>query len=131
MRPAFALRILAGALLAAAALPVSAGQPAPLHHVVFCWLKEPGNEAHRAEIIRVTRELTMIPELRSVAVGTPVPGGGRAVADDSFDVGVVMTFRNPEELQAYVQHPEHVRRLRETLQPLCGRVLVYDFIDAP
>jgi hypothetical protein len=124
------LHLFACLLLAAAALPAAAREPAPLHHVVFCWLKDPGNAAHREEIIRATRELTVIPGLRSVAVGAPVPGD-RSVVDDSFDVGVVMTFRNVEEMEAYVRHPEHVRRLRETLQPLCGRVVVYDFLDAP
>ena len=120
-------RLLAAVVLL---LPAAGRAPAPpadgVEHVVLCWLNEPGNAAHRDQVIRTTRELLMIPELRRLVVGQPL-ASERAIVDDSFDVGIVMNFEDAPALQRYLEHPEHVRRVREILQPLCQRVLVYDF----
>lgn len=113
--------------LLAAAAPAGASPPIDtgIHHVVLCWLNDPGNTAHRNQVIETSRELRAIPGIQDLAVGRPL-ASERPIVVDSFDVGVVMKFADRNALQAYLDHPEHVSRVRRILQPLCGRILVYD-----
>jgi hypothetical protein len=106
-------------------LPAAANAGGGIKHVVLCWLNEPGSAEHARRLIDVSLELRAIPGVRSLEAGPPVPGD-RPIVDDSFDVGLVMDFAGEEELNTYIDHPEHVARVRETLGPLCRRVLVYD-----
>lgn len=120
--------ILAATLLA---LPIAVGadgaaeEASGVEHVVLCWLKEPGNTDAAAEVIRVSRELRDIPGVLRLVAGPPLTSD-RPIVDDSFDVGIVMSFASPEALAAYVNHPEHVKRVKEKLQPLCGRIQIHD-----
>jgi hypothetical protein len=123
---AAALGATAALLLAA---PPANGSDAPadggIKHVVLCWLKEPGNAEHRERVAAVSRELVVIPEVLDMVIGAPV-ASERPIVEDSFDVGIVMTFRDGAALDAYLAHPEHVSRVQSTLSPLCGRVQVLD-----
>jgi hypothetical protein len=91
----------------------------------MCWLKEPGNAAHRERVIATSRELLIIPEVQDMVVGGPV-ASDRPNVEDGFDVGIVMTFRDESALNVYLEHPEHTQRVRETLAPLCARVQIVD-----
>lgn len=116
-------------LLALVTLPAAAGGPPPegnINHVVLVWLKEPGHAAHRQRIIEGSRRLRDIPGVMEVTVGAVVPSD-RAIVDDSFDVGLVMTFASREAMQAYVDHPAHRRIVKEQFMPVVERILVYDF----
>jgi hypothetical protein len=120
------LRAIAALLLAAP--PANAGDaPAggSIKHIVMCWLKEPGNAQHRERVAAVSRELVLIPEVLDMVVGAPV-ASERPVVEDTFDVGIVMTFQDETALATYLAHPEHVSRVQSTLSPLCGRVQVLD-----
>jgi len=123
------IRFAAIAALSLAGLPGAMTSEAPadagIKHVVMCWLKEPGNAAHHEIVARVSRELEIIPEVRDMVVGAPVPSD-RPNVEDSFDVGIVMSFRDEAALNAYLEHPEHVRRVQTTLAPLCARVQILD-----
>ncbi|QDU68408.1 Dabb family protein [Engelhardtia mirabilis] len=99
-----------------------------VEHVVLCWLAEPASDEARQKVIEASRELTVIPEVLSITVGTPL-ASDREVVDDSFDIGLVITFRSAGDLAVYLDHPEHVRRVQEVLGPLTERILVYDIID--
>jgi hypothetical protein len=97
-------------------------------HVVLVWLKEPGNPDHRQQIIETTRGFSKIPGVDEVRVGEPIPGR-RATVDDSFDVGLYMTFPSSQALQSYLSHPEHEAAQRAILKPVVKKVVVYDFED--
>ena len=97
-----------------------------IKHIVLCWLAAPGNSTYRDQVIRTSKELATIPGIIDMSVGTAVPSD-RKIIDDSFDVGIVMTFNNIEEMNAYINHEEHMKRVREVLGPSCQRILVYDF----
>lgn len=97
-------------------------------HVVFVWLKTPGDAAQIDRLIEATRTLGRIPGVREVRVGRAVPSD-RAVVDDSFDVGLYMIFASRDDLEAYQRHPAHVAAVRDTLAPLAARQQVYDFVD--
>ena len=110
---------------------VSAPRPAParpVHHVVLCWLKTPGDAAQRAKLIEASRGLGRIEAVGSVSAGTPV-SSDRPVVDDSFDVAIHMTFPSVAALQAYEADPRHMMAVQNVLLPLTARIQVYDFIE--
>ena len=51
----------------------------------------------------------------------------RAIVDDSFDVGILVTVSDVERLQEYLDHPIHQKAKQDVLLPLVEKVLVYDF----
>ena len=97
-------------------------------HVVVCWLKTPGDEEARQRIIDVSRSFDEIPGVVKVAAGRAIPSE-RPIVDDSFDVAIVMAFRDEAALRAYNDHPAHKKAVEETLKPLVGKMIIYDFMD--
>ncbi len=104
------------------------GMDARIVHVVFVWLKEPGNANHRAQIIEATREFSAIPGVDEIRVGESVPSQ-RSTVDDSFDVGLYMIFSSKEALETYLSHPAHKEAQRSILRPLVRKAVIYDFWD--
>ena len=130
------LRATGGALVLAAAL-LAAGCATTrladvprggLHHVVICWLKQPGDADARRRIIEASRDFASIPGVASVAAG-PVLPSDRAIVDSSFDVAILLTFPDRETMDAYLKSPQHQKALKDVLQPLVSKILVYDFVD--
>lgn len=105
------------------AVPV-AKQPA-VSHVVLCWLKEPGNEGQRLQLMDRSLGFSSIPGVLDVKAGTALDSD-RPVVDDSFDVAVIIDFESLEALHAYESHPLHKKAVEELLKPLTSRVLIYD-----
>lgn len=103
---------------------VHAGTSDGIKHVVFCWLAQPTAE-NRTRVINTSRELASIPGVVDLVAGTALPGT-RDIVDDSFDVGVVMTFGSKQDMENYLTSDAHMTRVREVLAPLCGKILVYD-----
>ena len=100
-------------------------------HVVFMWLKNPGNEADRQAIIDRARSFVgKIPGLVSVAAG-PVKPSTRPVVDSTYDVGLMMIFEDEKSLDSYGPHPVHQQAVKEVITPLVDHYKVYDFADAP
>ena len=40
-----------------------------LYHIVLCWLKDPGNEMHRKQIIEITKTFQKIPGVIEAQAG--------------------------------------------------------------
>lgn len=97
-----------------------------VQHIVLCWLKEAGNEEHRQKIIDTSYLFGKIPGVVSVSAGEVIMSD-REIVDDSFDVGIILTFASIEDMQQYLVHPEHKRAVKEELLPLTGKIVVYDF----
>ena len=97
-----------------------------LNHVVLCWLKEPGNTAHRDQIIEISRTFKDIPGVLKVSAGEVI-ASDRPIVDDSFDVGILVIVPDAKRLQEYLHHPIHQNAKRDILLPLVEKVLVYDF----
>ncbi len=112
--------------------PVLAAEPGhdtTVVHVVLVWLKEPGNLEHRQQIIDASREFETIPGVIDVRVGEVVTSD-RPIVDDSFDVGLYLTFSSVEAMNTYLADDRHQQALREVFRPLSERYIVYDFQDA-
>ena len=118
-------------LLAVGSLPALAVEPdrdATVVHVVLVWLKEPGNLKHRQRIIEISREFETIPGVIDVSVGEVVTSD-RPIVDDSFDVGLYLTFSSVDAMNTYLADDRHQMALREIFRPLSERYIVYDFQD--
>lgn len=100
-----------------------------VNHLVLCWLKDPGNLEHRHRVIEQSRALRAIPGVMEVRAGAVLPSQ-RSIVDSSFDVGILLSFEDAERMQAYIDHPDHQRMVRERLMPLVERILVYDFVES-
>jgi len=98
-----------------------------VNHIVFCWLKEPGNSAHRQKIIETSRSFRKIPGVIEVRVGEVIPSD-RKIVDDSFDVGISLTFANTDDMNIYLEHPLHKEAVQKVLQPLLKKIVVYDYM---
>ena len=112
--------------------PVTAAEPgsdAAVVHIVLVWLKEPGNPEHRQRIVDATRKFETIPGVIDISVGEVVTSD-RPVVDDSFDVGLYLTFSSVETMNTYLADERHQQALREVFRPLSERYIVYDFQDA-
>ena len=97
-------------------------------HVVVVWLKTPGNEGARAQLIEASKRFEEIPGVLRVTAGRPLPST-RPVVDSSFDVAVMILFRDRQAMNDYEVHPLHAQAVEEILKPLAGRVLIYDAVD--
>jgi hypothetical protein len=106
----------------------TACQQARVSHVVVCWLKQPGNEMARQQLIDDSKSFTKIPGIVHVSAGRPIPSTRPAV-DASFDVAIVMKFKDEQSLATYASHPIHLAAVERTLKPLVAKYVVYDFKD--
>jgi hypothetical protein len=95
-------------------------------HVVLCWLKTPGDESQRKQLIDASRSFQKIPGVSLIAAGTAIPST-RPVVDSSFDVAIVMMFEDEAALRAYDAHPIHRQAVQDLLRPLTQRIQIYDF----
>lgn len=96
-----------------------------INHIVLFKLRDP-EEA--GELVRRLRELPgQIPHVRHLEAGADVTRGDR-----SFDVALVSRFASPEDLDAYRDHPDHVRLVRWIGEVTTERVAVdYETSDLP
>lgn len=102
------------------------GHRGEIEHLVFVWLKRPGNGADKRALIRATRQLRDSTGLiRSARYGGPLPSG-RDVVDDSFDVALLMRFADRRDLARFERNEAHKQAVRDVLHPLAARVLIYD-----
>jgi hypothetical protein len=95
-------------------------------HVVICWLKTPGDESARLQLVERSKEFRKIPGVMAVLAGQPLPSD-RSTVDDSFDVAVTILFKNEEALRAYDKNPIHTEAVKTTLIPLVKKFVVYDY----
>ena len=47
--------------------------------------------------------------------------------EQSFDVGVVIVFRDRGALEYFEKTPRHLAAIREVMQPLAKRYVIYNF----
>ncbi len=109
--------------------PEAARDRGTVEHVVVCWLKSPGDPDARQRIIDESNAFVgVIPGLVRVSAGPSLPSTRPAV-DSTFDVAVVMSFEDEAALRAYEEHPRHRQAVERVLQPLVGKLVIYDVVD--
>lgn len=105
--------------------PIKNAHQGEVDHIVFMWLKEPGNEKHTAELIAASKKLTAIPGVKSVDVGTMIPSK-RAVVDSTYDIGMSVRYKDVSVGPIYQDHPLHQQAV-ERIKALTKKILVYDY----
>ena len=96
-----------------------------VNHVVLCWLKDKSND-QKEVFLKAVKSLGDIPEVESISCGDISPSI-EPVADNSFDVGFIIKFKNQSDLKTYLTHPVHVKAVTDVLKPALKKVVVYDF----
>ena len=97
-------------------------------HVVLCYLKNKGSEADRRKILEAARPLREIRGVYDIEVGYALPSSRPIVVSD-YDVGMVVVFRDREAMDAYLKDPRHVQAVKDVLEPLTSKIVVYDFVN--
>ncbi len=78
--------------------PDTQGHPGRINHIVILWLKNPKDQQGRQRIIELSRSFKSVPGMVSVAAGRMNPSTPRPELDTSYDIAVVMTFKNSDDL---------------------------------
>lgn len=104
-------------------------QPKLVHHVFF-WLKQPGSQADREQLIAGLRTLRSIPVIRKLEIGVPAGTENRDVVDASYDVSELMFFDSVEDQKIYQDHPTH-QNFVKSCGHLWAKVVVYDMVTVP
>jgi hypothetical protein len=98
-------------------------------HVVLMWLKDPADHTARQKIIDASETFRQIPGVLDVRHGRPVPST-RPIVDSSFDIGLVITFKDRASLDAYGPNPIHKKAADELILPTTRQIKVYDIESA-
>jgi len=97
-------------------------------HVVLFWLKRPGNADDHNVLLRALRTLRRFRGVNDMRVGRALPVD-RPGLEQSFDLGVVVIFRDREALEKFEHDPRRGGALDAMLQPLVRRYTVYNFAN--
>jgi len=74
------------------------------HIVVWKYRAEVGPDIRAEHVALLRRLATLIPQIKSLAVGLDT-----LLLPRSFDTGLVVTFADRADLDAYTIHPEHIK----------------------
>ncbi|HEV8607189.1 MAG TPA: Dabb family protein [Tepidisphaeraceae bacterium] len=99
--------------------------PGQIEHIVLVWLKDPADSAARQKIVEATKTFRQIPGVIDARAGRAVPST-RPTVDSSFDVGIVVTFKDRQSLDAYGPHPIHDKAAKEIIVPVMKSIKAYD-----
>lgn len=97
-----------------------------INHIVMVWYKDSVTTKQQETIKKETRKLKDIPGIVSLDLGNAIPSK-RPIVDDSFDLGIVMTFKNEADMNAYLKHSQHQAFVKEHIKGKVEKLLVYDF----
>ncbi len=121
-----ALVALVGALVICGGCSTLVAPPPPFRHVVLVWLKHPDRPDDRAQLVRTARSLRMVRGVVRVETSNNVadlPAG----ADRSFDLAIVITFRDRAALDRFGKDARHRAAVGRYLRPLVRRQEIYNF----
>lgn len=102
-------------------------KPSQVIHHVFFWLKRPGNETDRKQLVEGLQTLRGIEQVKKLLVGTPARTEQRSVVDSTYDLSEMMFFDSAAEQDQYQVHPIH-KAFVEKYSHLWDKVVVYDML---
>src|SRR5207244_11457174 len=109
----------------AQAVAVRSGQ---VTRVMLFWLKRPGNVDDQNFLLRALRTLRRARGVNDMRVGRPLLVD-RPRVEQSFDLGVVMTFRDREALEKFERDQRRQQAIDAMLRPLVRQYIVYNFVN--
>ncbi len=105
---------------------VSAQAEQPISHVVMVWFQEGTSVEHIADAGQQTEKLRDIAGVIDVRVGEAL-ASDRSHVDDSFDLGILVSFDSVSSMRAYVNDPIHKAYVKGYIAGRVEKLLVYDF----
>jgi hypothetical protein len=93
------------------------------HIVIWKYRTDVGRDQRSEHVARLRSLTRVVPEIRSFAVGVDILGLPR-----SYDTGLVATFDDRASLDAYTNHPEHVK-VAQLGREISEHVASVDFVD--
>jgi hypothetical protein len=109
----------------AQAVPTRSGQ---VTHVMLFWLKRPGNVDDQNFLRRALRTLRRARGVNDVRFGRPLPVD-RPDVEQSFDLGVIMTFRDREAFSKFERDQQREQAIDAMLRSLVRQYTVYNFVN--
>jgi hypothetical protein len=106
----------------------AAARSGQITHVMLFWLNRPGNIDDQNFLLRALRRLGRARGVTDVRVGHPLPVD-RPGLEQSFDLGVVMTFRDREALEKFERDQRREQAIDSMLKPLVRQYTVYNFVN--
>ena len=97
-------------------------------HTVYIWLKQPGDDEHRRQLLLATDRLRAIPGVLDIRFGEVIESD-RTIVDDSFDIGIYFYFSDVAAMKHYLVHPLHQSIVEQDIKPRAERIVVHDFQD--
>src|SRR2546421_12991549 len=94
----------------------AAARSGEVTHVMLFWLKRPGNVDDQNLLLRALRTLRRVRGVNDVRVGRSLPVA-RPDLEQSFDLGVVMTFRDREALEKFAGDQRREQTIEAKLRP--------------
>ncbi|HEY2800728.1 MAG TPA: Dabb family protein [Chthoniobacterales bacterium] len=124
--------LLLAVLLAVGCGTVSGPAPHSITHIVLMWMKHPERPGDRAQLIRGAQSLRVIPGVVKVEAGRTLPPASPTLptgVDRSFDLAVVVRFRDRFALDRFEQDPRRLAAVERYLRPLVRHYEVYNLGD--
>jgi Stress responsive A/B Barrel Domain len=97
-------------------------------HVMLFWLNRPGNVDDQNFLRRALRTLRRARGINDMRVGRSLPVD-RPDVEQSFDLGVVIIFRDREALEKFERDQQREQAIDAMLRPLVRRYTVYNFVN--
>ncbi len=95
-------------------------------HIVIFWTDPASPRAADELIAGAEKYLKSIPGVLSYHVGR-MASSHRPVVDQSYQVGLNLTFPDKATPDAYQVHPQHLEFVEKVFKRVCTKVVVYDF----
>jgi hypothetical protein len=114
--------------LAPAGAQAVATRSGQVTHVMLFWLKRPGNVDDQNYLLRALRTLRRARGVNDMRVGRSLPLD-RPSVEQSFDLGVVMTFRDREALEKFERDRQREQAINAMLGPLVRQYTVHNFVN--
>jgi hypothetical protein len=114
--------------LAPAGAQAIANRSGQVTRVMLFWLKRPGNVDDQNYLLRALRTLRRARGVNDIRVGRSLPVD-RPSVEQSFDLGVVMTFRDREALEKFERDQQREKAIDAMLGPLVRQYTVYNFVN--
>lgn len=96
-----------------------------IHHVFF-WLKEPGNELSKQQLVDGLQKLAAVATIKDFHIGKPA-GTSRGVIDTTYSISWLLTFATAADQDSYQVDPIHLNFVKECAH-LWEKVVVYDSV---
>ncbi len=107
------------------ATPIMGKEGKYIAHQVYFWLKNPGSNEDRAQLINGIKTLKKIEAVHKITIGVVAATEKRPVIDDSWGVSELAMFKDLAAEAAYQVHPIHLDFIKN-YSHLWAKVVVYD-----